>query len=356
MRAARQRATAVTDYVMAKQGRGKGRYRQATRLLRILDYLRARHFGATLEELANEFHVTERQIRRDVDAIDEAGYATTLSLTADGRARVQVEGTSARAVPLSLRERFGLLAVRRVFDVLAGTPFAEDVSHIYSKIAASLPDDQRVQLKTFGDRFIYIPDGGTKPYRGKEDVLDGLFTGVIHRGRVRYRYRPATGEAHAGVLEPYAMALYKHGLYVLGCATPDKTQRAERQTFVFAAERFDKAVYQRNQHFEVPSDFRVDEFFQGAFGIFVGGDQRHVVVDFAAPVRARAEARQWHRTQKLKPLPDGGVRLSFHASNLTQVVGWVLEWGSHARAVEPPALVSAVTRELRAATAHYSKR
>ena len=338
---------------MVKRGRSKGRYRQATRLLRILDYLRSRKFGASLEELAEEFRVTQRQVRRDLDAIDEAGYGTTIDLNADGRARVKVEGTSARAVPLTIGERYVLLAVRRVFDVLTDTPFAEDIRSIYSKIAASLTDDQRAELANFGERFLYIPDGGTKAYRGKEDILNELLTGVIRRVRVRYRYRPATGEVHSGFLEPYAMALYKHGLYVLGCAMPDGKERSERQTFVFAVERFEQAEFVRGDHFEVPADFRLQEFFHGAFGIFRGGEKQHVVVDFAKPARARVEARQWHRTQKLKALPDGGVRVSFDASNLTQVVGWVLEWGAHARAIEPPELVAAVTSELRAAAAQY---
>ena len=339
---------------MAKIGRRNGKYRQATRLMRLLDFLRARRFGATLEELADEFGVTERQMRRDLEAIDAAGYSTTLSLNADGRTRVVVEGSAARAVPLTLRERYGLLAARRVFDVLADTPFAEDVDSIYSKLAASLPDDQRAELKTFGDRFLYVPDGGTKAYRGKEDILDALMTGVIHRVRVHYTYKAAaTGETHTGLLEPFAMALYKHGLYVLGVGVPEGEERGVRQTYVFAAERFTKAEHVRGDHFDVPADFHLEKFFEDAFGIFRGGKRQQVVVDFDASVRGRVEARQWHRTQKIKSLRGGGLRLSFSASDMTQVVGWVLDWGAHARVVAPAALVEQVAGMLRAATKQY---
>ncbi len=285
---------------MAKQGRRQGKYRQATRLLRLLEYLRSRRFGATLVELAEEFGVTERQIRRDVDALDEAGHAIEPSLTADGRARVQVSGVRARSVPLTLRERYVLLAARRVFDVLADTPFHEDVRSIYSKIAASLPDDQRADMEAFGDRFLFIPDGGTKAYRGKEDILDGLLTGVIHRLRVRYRYRAANGEAHSGLLAPYAMAVYKHGLYVVGCGVPDGKEAGERQTYVFAAERFEEAQHVRGDRFEVPANFKLDEFFQGTFGIFLGGEPQRVVIDFAA-------AAQAHRGAALAPLAEAAT-------------------------------------------------
>lgn len=338
---------------MVKRGRRQGKYRQATRLLLLLEYLRSRRFGATLTELAEEFEITERQIRRDLEALDEAGHSAELSLTTDGRTRVHLPGVRSRSVPLTLRERYVLLAVRRVFDVLADTPFHEDVRSIYSKIAGSLPDDQRADLDTFGERFLFVPAGGTKAYAGKQDILDGLLTGVIHRLRVRYRYRAADGEIRSGVLEPYAMTFYKHGLYVIGCSMPDGKEATKSATLVYAAERFEEAEHVRGSHFEVPPSFRLDEFFQGTFGIFLGGKPQRVVIDFAKEVRTRIEARTWHGTQELKPLRGGGVRLTFEASNLTQVTPWILEWGPMARVREPAVLVEEVTRKLREAGAQY---
>jgi predicted DNA-binding transcriptional regulator YafY len=62
----------------------------------------------------------------------------------------------------------------------------------------------------------------------------------------------------------------------------------------------------------------------------------------------------WHRTQKLRPVAGGGVRLTFDAGNLTQVVPWVLSWGPHARAAEPPELVENVTKALNETMKLYS--
>ena len=337
----------------ATSGRQKGKYRQATRLLRLLEYLRSRRYGATLSDLAQEMAVTERQIRRDLAALEEAGFAATLSLSRDGRTTVQLPGERGRGVQLTLRERYGLLAARRVFDALDGTPFHEDVRSIYSKVAASLPDAQRADLEKFGQRFLYVPDGGTKAYGGKEDVLDALLTGVIHRSKVRYRYTSAANESRAGVLDPYSMLPYKHGLYVIGCGAVDG-KPPDSSPHVFAAERFEDAEHLRGEHFEVPASFRLDDFFQGSFGIFIGGAVEKVTVDFDAGVRSRVEARKWHETQKARTLPGGGVRLTFQASNLTQVVPWVLGWGAHARVVEPPELVRKVAEALRVAAAHYA--
>ena len=155
------------------------------------------------------------------------------------------------------------------------------------------------------------------------------------------------------MLDPFAMVLYKHGLYVIGCARSDGEEGVERAPHVFAAERFEEVTHLRGEHFEVPASFHLDAYFQGAFGIFVGGKRERVVIEFAPPVRALVEARSWHHTQKLRPLAGGGVRLTFEVANLTQVVPWVLGWGPHAKVREPLSLVERVARELREAAAQY---
>ena len=88
-------------------------------------------------------------------------------------------------------------------------------------------------------------------------------------------------------------------------------------------------------------------------GIFLGGEKQRVVIDLSATVRERIEARQWHRTQKCQRLPDGGVRLSFEAANLTQVVRWVHGWSVHGRVREPATLVEQVAGILREGAKRY---
>jgi len=338
---------------MGTPGRKRGSYRQAARILRLLEVLRTRRYGVAPGALADELEVTERQIRRDLVALGEAGHEVEVAPGPDGRARARLAEPGGRAVPLSLRERYALLAVRRVFDVLRDTPLWEDVASIYEKVAGGLPDEQRAELERLGDRFLFIPDGGPKGYRGKEDVLDALLTGVIRRLRVRYRYVAAAGAAKDGTLEPYAMVLYRMGLYVVGRAVlPDAPRTAPR---VYAAERFADAEFLRGQSFEVPRSFRLDRYFEGAFGVHVGEGTHHVVVDFRPEARRLVEARVWHRTQKLSPLPGGGVRLELDVGNLTEVASWVLAWGPKARVRGPAELVTRVREELGAAAELYGE-
>lgn len=340
----------------SKRGRKAGNYAQTERVLRLLDFLRSRHYGATYAELAERFDVTERQVRRDLEVIENAGLRLDRLAAADGRVKVCLRDAQARAVKLTQRERYGLLAARRVFDVLEGTPFEEDVESIFGKLAGSLPDDERAELERFGERFIYVPEGGTKSYLGKDDVLDALFTGTLKRLRVRFRYRATDAEVRAGLLEPYAVVLYKQGLYVVGAALDEAGARRARRPHVYAVERFEAAEFVRGAPFEVPKSFRAERYFDGAFGLYLGDAPAHVVVEFEPAARALVTARTWHRTQRLTDLPSGGVRMEMDVSSLTQVHTWVLGWGPLARAVAPPALVERMAREVAGLASIYGQR
>jgi predicted DNA-binding transcriptional regulator YafY len=109
-----------------------------------------------------------------------------------------------------------------------------------------------------------------------------------------------------------------------------------------------------NERFELPGDFRIDEYFQGEFGIFRDTErQQKVVIEFDAQAADYIRARRVHGSQRLATVAGGGVRLTMTIGNLTQVVSWVLEWGARAKVLEPPELVEKVRKELTGALALY---
>lgn len=339
---------AGTPLRMTRPGRKGGSYKQAARVLRLLDALR-RHVGLTIAEIAADFEITERQVRRDLDAIEEAGYALDRTIDDEGRARARLANIRPGIIQLGVRERYTLLAVRRVFDVLRGTAFFEDVKSIYDKLAAALPENEQKHLETLAGRFVFLPDHGTKDYRRKADVLDALLTGVMSRRVVRYSYRASGAPtARAGEMAPYALAFYRNGLYVVGGRPEQDTAGREMPPLspaVYAVERFQKAECLRGRTFQAPETFAVEDYFEGAFGVTRGGKNHRVVVDFQPEAAEVVTARTWHRSQKISRRPGGGVRLTFDIDDLKEILSWVLSWGPLAVVREPSDLVSAATRE-----------
>ncbi len=329
----------------------RGDLGQVARAIRVLDSLRGFRNGRSLADLASEVGVSVRTIRRDIAELVDAGFEIALTSIEGGPGARLVE-RSHSTVPITRRERYTLLAVRSVFDVLRGTPLHDDIASVLAKLEQRMSPEERAEYETFGSRFAYVPDGGTKLYAGREDVIDALQTGILSRRLIKFSYSGTRRRAKHSLLAPYCMLLYRHGLYVVGSTidngapgTPD----------VYAAERFETAEAVRGTRFDVPRDFNVDETLHGAFGIHIGGSNpTRVVVDFDAEKAPLVRARLWHATQQLAERPGGGVRLEFTCVNTAPVLSWVLEWGPHARVVAPQELVEEVRTELKAALAQYS--
>lgn len=338
----------------------RGEVGQVARALLILDALRGFRRGRPLAEIAGSLGVSARTVRRDLEELRTTGFEIE-SLLLDGKAAARLVERSHSHIAITRRERYTLLAIASFFDALRGTPLWEDVASLQKKLEQRMSPEEREEHATFGERFAYVPDGGTKAYQGKEDVLDGLLTGVLSRRLVRFAYQDARGRAQRGLLAPFTMLLYKHGLYVVGCrlGTVEDGRAIPLGTplVVYAAERFTEVETVRGSSFTPPADFRMARVLQGAFGVHVAGaaEQQRVVIEFSAAKAAYVRARLWHPTQQIEELPDGRLRLTLMCTHLLPLVSWVLEWGPHARAIEPPELVAHVTSELAAALAAYKQ-
>ena len=115
-----------------RKGRKPKRYSQVARisvmLRRLLD-------GATVGELADELHVTKRQIHRDLQEIEDSGYPLEQD---DGRWRLS-PGFKGLEVAVSPYELMSLHLAQSHLAYLKGTPFAEDLEAVIRKVEPACP-------------------------------------------------------------------------------------------------------------------------------------------------------------------------------------------------------------------------
>src|SRR5262245_66502002 len=91
---------------------------------------RARHTGVTIDDLAEKSGVTSRTIRRDLQALEEAGFPVYDDRShEDGKTRWQLNGHAFKSLTagLTLAELCALYFSRTLVESLAGTPFRADV-------------------------------------------------------------------------------------------------------------------------------------------------------------------------------------------------------------------------------------
>src|SRR6266853_3186051 len=107
---------------------------------------RARAAGVTIDQLAALCDVTTRTIRRDLQALEEAGFPLFDDRSRDdGKTRWSINGQAFKELGagLTLSELSALYFSRTLLESLAGTPFRADVESAFEKLASALTPHMR---------------------------------------------------------------------------------------------------------------------------------------------------------------------------------------------------------------------
>jgi len=106
----------------------------------------ARGSGVTIDELAALCDVTTRTIRRDLQALEEAGFPLYDDRSSDdGRTRWRVNGQAFKGLSagLTVSELCALYFSRTLLESLSGTPFRGEVESAFDKLASALTPHMR---------------------------------------------------------------------------------------------------------------------------------------------------------------------------------------------------------------------
>src|SRR6185436_11821504 len=127
---------------------------------------RARGGGVSIDELAGLCDVTTRTIRRDLQALEEAGFPLYDDRSHDdGRTRWRVNGQAFKglAAGLTLSELCALYFSRTLVETLSGTPFRDDVASAFEKLSGGLTPHMRQFLDQLPHVIMTKPDAVRRP-------------------------------------------------------------------------------------------------------------------------------------------------------------------------------------------------
>lgn len=337
-----------------RPGRPVGSFTQHRRLDRLKRLLEQHPAGLTLEEIAEQLQVTTRSVRRYLkEANKEYELERILDRSRNGLVRWRVLPSELpRKVQLRRTQAYALLAARKVFEPMRGSTLYEEIEMAIQRIQALAQRPGRgpnagVADARLQERFVYLPVA-PKDYAKKTAELDDVFQAVADLRPLSCRYKSASrGVEERIVIHPYALVLYKDAIYCVAY----HTGHGEIRTF--ALDRMRDTETSALERFTLPDDFRVEDYFQGQFGIWRSAEKHKVVVDFDPKVAELVRTRKVHATQKLKELPNKGVRLTMTIGDLREVTSWLLGWGPMAKVIEPAELVERMREELEGALAKY---
>jgi predicted DNA-binding transcriptional regulator YafY len=141
-------------------------------------------------------------------------------------------------------------------------------------------------------------------------------------------------------VDPYFLRFAGGGLYLIGYCHLRKEVR------MFAVERI-RSITLTDHPYQMPLDFKVDEYVQDALSIMRSGRRIEVELLFSKKVAAWVKDKTWHPTQETKLLKDGRLKMTLKVADNDELVGWILSFGSQVRVAQPEALRMKVRDEAR---------
>jgi predicted DNA-binding transcriptional regulator YafY len=309
---------------------------------------RARNVGVTIDDLASLSGVTTRTIRRDLQALEEAGFPLFDDKSGDdGRTRWQINGQAFKglAAGLTLGELCALYFSRTLLESLSGTPFRDEVERAFEKLASALTPHMRQFLDQLPR--VIITKAATKADPGPIAARALEATLHLRQAHILY-YSKSSDRTKTYLVHPYRLAYAQGGLYLLAYVP----EYGEVRTF--ATERI-QDISLLDDHFTPDTEY--GELPETAFPHSLGvhsGPPEHVEIDFQRADADYVRARQWHQSQRVTELAGGGVRVALDVCIDRALHGWILSFGPLARVVSPDSLARDIAKQIEEARAQYS--
>ncbi len=306
-----------------------------------------RRDGWTTRDLAEHFAESQRNIQRDLEALQAAPHY--FPLVKDGWRWRLMDGHAYQLPPLTLtlHQAVALYLAARLLARYSD----EHNPHVVSALkllSDILPEEAGRRIRQVAERLTYRRDRPQLTH-----TLEAISEGWLLHRQVRIQYYGADNgepEPRETILHPYLLEPSSWGLatYVIAFSTHHKELRT------FKIERILKAEL-LPQHFEPPLDLDVATLLESGWNVMYGKEREEVILRFSPGVTWRVRESVWHPSQKLEELEDGGCRVRFFIAHPREMRPWIRQWGQDVYVEEPLWLRREIAADLRAAAAQYEE-
>jgi predicted DNA-binding transcriptional regulator YafY len=321
---------------------------EVIRQWQILREIESRRTGVTIHELSDRVDVSTRTIRRDLRALQEAGFALYDEGEENETKRWRLDSQPFRGLEagLSVSDVAALYLSRAIVEALPGWPLADELRAALAKIERALNPRTREFLAALPQ--VMTAKGGPRAARESGrlvDVTRRLFDAVRDRQVVAMRYfSAASNRAKPYVVHPYRLLLAHGGVYLVAWVP------AYGEFRTFAVDRIERLSI-TGETFRQTRDLPAD-IFGASLGVF-WADPEEIEIEFEARIAPYVRGRVWHDSQQIVEIGGGRLRLTLNVSNDWALRSWILGFGSAARVIRPKPLADLIRHELAQAAARY---
>jgi proteasome accessory factor B len=325
------------------------RNQEVIRQWRVLHALESSRHGVTINALADDLAVTTRTIRRDLAALQEAGFPLYDERSDEGRVLWRLDGHVLKGIEtgFTLAELCALYLSRNLLEAVAGTPFQRDLTLAFKRLERMLSPRMRQFLDRLPQVLTAKPGPRARGAERTEEVVAKLLEATLHFRVATMRYHSvSSARVKDYEIHPYRLAFAQGALYLLAFVPEYGNVRT------FAVDRI--AAVSLEKHTFTPKQPVTDDVFANSLGVNTGPAQR-VEIEFQAEVAPYVRARVWHASQQVLEGASGSLVLTMDVCHDWALRSWILGWGGFARVVSPAALARDVRSDLQRALHQYQR-
>jgi len=324
---------------------------QLIRQWNLLKTLQSRRFGIGLDELAEELGCSRRTVQRDLSILCQAGFPVEHETRDFGKRvwRVSRDFLRTGELILSVTEMVSLYLSRQLLAPLSGTAFGDGLASAIEKIRALLPATALRHFRGL-DETLLVKTIPRHDYSAHDAQIRALNTAIAECRVAVVRYHSAHSDiTHHWHCHPYGLVLYGTGLYCVAYVVECEAVRVMKIERLLEARATD-------ERFQRPSDFSLQEFLVGSFGVYSPGRPVRVVVRFTGWAGRNVLEVQWHPSQRIAEKQPEAVVVEFTLRETTEFKRWLLGFGRHAVVLRPAWLAKELADELSQAAGNYARR
>lgn len=303
------------------------------RLSKIVNELQ-RHRFPTRADLAELIERDPRTVQRDICALkNEWDAPIQFDRTRNG---FYLTDSSWRMPELRMTEGelISFFVAERILRRLSDTTEVRIARSALRKLADYLPDEVVIDVEALENAISHAAEPALE---AKSEILRQLTAAAAKRQTLHIHYYSQHQNANT---ERDVNVLLIHdylGEWYAVCQDLSDNKKIKD----FHAGRI-KQIAQTGRTFDPPEDWPEDKekYLRRGFGMFRGGKEIVVEVEFDADQARYARERKYHPTQKNHELPEGRLRITFETTEaaLDQVARWLMQYGEHAVALRPAEL------------------
>lgn len=318
---------------------------QLARQWHILQYLSNSHNGRHIDQIAAEVGCSSRSVRRDIVALQEAGFGIYSEKTGQStRYKISDAIANNPPIPLTLMEIVALLMAEAELRCTPDDFISQSFSQVMKKILRSRPPAFRQQMELLKEKFYGASTAPRLVRRPAQDVYEVVSNAITSSNKIAATYRNAAGKCSSRKLAPLHVWIVNNSRYLVAYCYE------KEQIRTFHLQRFIK-VEVLAEKFQNEWAFDMHKHAEETFGVFHTNPEP-VTLWFDGLLRHYVDDHPLHPSQVISD-EEHGFLLTLSVGINESLISRIVGFGSLARVLGPDRLAILVMERHRSAYENY---